>query len=93
MKKLTDDTMMIDGGMAVGDFEELIGFTPEDAEDCETLGGLIMDVLDRIPSEGESLTLEGKEVTAKLTVVRMDRHRIDRVKLVLTPKPKQAEEE
>ena len=93
VKKLTDDTMMIDGGMAVGDFEELIGFTPEDAEDCETLGGLIMDVLDRIPSEGESLTLEGKEVTAKLTVVRMDRHRIDRVKLVLTPKPKQAEEE
>ena len=93
VKKLTDDTMMIDGGMAVGDFEELIGFTPEDAEDCETLGGLIMDVLDRIPSEGESLTLEGKEVTAKLTVVRMDRHRIDRVKLVLTPKPKQEEEE
>ena len=93
VKKLTDDTMMIDGGMAVGDFEELIGFTPEDAEDCETLGGLIMDVLDRIPSEGESLTLEGKEATAKLTVVRMDRHRIDRVKLVLTPKPKQEEEE
>ena len=39
------------------------------------------------PPEGESLTLEGKEATAKLTVVRMDRHRIDRVKLVLTPKP------
>ena len=93
VKKLTDDTMMIDGGMAVGDFVELIGFVPEDAEDCETLGGLIMDVLDRIPSEGESLTLEGKEATAKLTVVRMDRHRIDRVKLVLTPKPKQEEEE
>ena len=69
------------------------GDVPEDAEDCETLGGLIMDVLDRIPSEGESLTLEGKEATAKLTVVRMDRHRIDRVKLVLTPKPKQEEEE
>ena len=85
VKKLTDDTMMIDGGMAVGDFVELIGFVPEDAEDCETLGGLIMDVLDRIPSEGESLTLEGKEATAKLTVVRMDRHRIDRVKLVLIP--------
>ena len=93
VKKLTDDTMMIDGGMAVGDFVELIGFVPEDAEDCETIGGLIMDVLDRIPSEGESLTLEGKEATAKLTVVRMDRHRIDRVKLVLTPKPKQEEEE
>ena len=72
---------------------QVIGFVPEDAEDCETLGGLIMDVLDRIPSEGESLTLEGKEATAKLTVVRMDRHRIDRVKLVLTPKPKQEEEE
>ena len=60
VKKLTDDTMMIDGGMAVGDFVELIGFVPEDAEDCETLGGLIMDVLDRIPSEGESLTLEAR---------------------------------
>ena len=93
VKKLTDDTMMIDGGMSVGDFEELIGFTPEDAEDCETLGGLIMDVLDRIPAEGDSLTLEGREATAKLTVMQMDRHRIDTVKLVLTPKPQQEDEE
>lgn len=93
VKKLTDDTMMIDGGMSVGDFEELIGFTPEDAEDCETLGGLIMDVLDRIPAEGDSLTLEGREATAKLTVMQMDRHRIDAVKLVLTPKLQQEDEE
>ena len=93
VKKLTDDTMMIDGGMSVGNFEELIGFTPEDAEDCETLGGLIMDVLDRIPAEGDSLTLEGREATAKLTVMQMDRHRIDTVKLVLAPKPQQEDEE
>ena len=93
VRMLTDDTMMIDGGMSVGDFEELIGFTPEDAEDCETLGGLIMDVLDRIPAEGDSLTLEGREATAKLTVMQMDRHRIDTVKLVLTPKPQQEDEE
>ena len=91
VKKLTDDVMMVDGGMAIGDFEDLIGFEPEDAQDCETLGGLIMDVLDRIPSEGDSLTLEGREVTAKLQVTKMDRHRIDKVKLTLVRKPLEEE--
>ncbi len=91
VKKLTDDVMMVDGGMAIGDFEDLIGFEPEDAQDCETLGGLIMDVLDRIPSEGDSLTLEGREVTAKLQVTKMDRHRIDKVKLTLARKPLEEE--
>lgn len=91
VKKLTDDVMMVDGGMAIGDFEDLIGFEPEDAQDCETLGGLIMDVLDRIPSEGDSLTLEGREVTARLQVTKMDRHRIDKVKLTLVRKPLEEE--
>ncbi len=91
VRKLTDDVMMVDGGMAIGDFEDLIGFEPEDAQDCETLGGLIMDVLDRIPSEGDSLTLEGREVTAKLQVTKMDRHRIDKVKLTLVRKPLEEE--
>ena len=92
VKKLADDVMMVDGGMAVDDFVELIGFEPEDAQDCETLGGLIMDGLDRIPSEGDELVLEGREATAKLQVTQMDRHRVDKVKLTLVRK-ELAEEE
>ncbi len=91
VKRLADDVMMVDGGMSIDDFEDLIGFEPEDAQDCETLGGLIMDVLDRIPSEGDSLSLEGREVTANLLVTKMDRHRIDKVKLTLVRKPLEEE--
>ncbi len=93
VKKLTDDVMIVDGGMAIDDFEELIGFKPEDAQDNETLGGLIMDALDRIPSEGDELSFTGKDCVAKLVVTEMDRHRIAKVKLTLVRKPQPAEEE
>jgi magnesium and cobalt transporter len=46
-------------------------------EDYDTVGGLIMHELGRMPRRGESLTVDG----ARLTVVKSDRRRIHSVRL------------
>lgn len=79
--KMSDGSYLIDGSMPIDELEDLLGFEPEGANECETAGGLLMNVLDRIPSEGDTLTLEGRGATAKFTVVDMDRHRIDKIQV------------
>lgn len=87
--ELADGSKLIEGAMPVDELADLLGFEPEGAEECETAAGLIMDTLDRIPAEGEFITLEGREATATLTVVDMDRHRIDKIRLEMQPKPQE----
>lgn len=79
--KMPDGSVMIEGSMPIDDLEDVLGFEPEGAEECETAGGFIMDLLDRIPSEGEQVEVEGKDASATLTVVEMDRHRIDKIRV------------
>ena len=87
--QMPDGTYLLDGSMAIDELEELLGFTPEGADECETAAGLLMNVLDRIPSEGDTLTLEGKGATATFTVVDMDRHRIDKIQARIEREEKQ----
>ncbi len=81
--KLDDGTLVIDGGMAIDEFSDLIGFEPEDAAEVETLGGLIANMLDRIPEEGDQVLLVNETATGTktvtLTVQAMDRFRVDKV--------------
>lgn len=81
--KQEDGTYLIEGSLSVDELGELLGFEPEEAEECETVGGLVLDVLDRIPDEGDAVQLENRGTKATLTVVAMDRHRIDKVSLQL----------
>ncbi len=85
VEKLSETTMLLDGGMPIHNFTEIIGFEPEDASECETLGGLIMGVLDRIPKEGDVVKLCGKKHVVSLKVINMNHHRTGKVKLKLLP--------
>lgn len=65
--------------------EELGIFLPDD-EEYETIGGLISDRLERIPSVGDlaeivAINREGKSLQVQLKVERMDGRRVDRVLL------------
>ena len=60
----------------IEDLNEQVGTQFHD-EDYDTVGGLIMHELGRMPRRGESLTVEG----ARLTVVKSDRRRIHSVRL------------
>ena len=90
--KRDDGTYLIDGSLSIDDLEELIGFLPEESDECETAGGLLLAAFDRIPQEGDTVTLEGREAEATFTVVEMDRHRIDKISVAVKRKPQSPEE-
>lgn len=51
-----DGSFAIDGRIQVGDLDEVLGTHLEDA-DCDTLGGVLMKQMGRIPKVGESIAL------------------------------------
>ena len=53
-----DGSYVVDGLLPVADMVELMGFEPKEALEVETAGGLLMNLLDRIPQEGESIVVE-----------------------------------
>ena len=48
-------------------------------------------MFDRIPDEGDSVTIEDGDDRATFTVVDMDRHRIDKIRVVLEHAPESDE--
>ncbi|MEG1493455.1 MAG: hemolysin family protein, partial [Gordonibacter sp.] len=81
--ELEDGSLLVDGSMPVGEVEELIGFKPVEAEECETAGGLLLSLFDRIPNEGDTVTVEDDGDKATFTVLDMDRHRIDKIRVIV----------
>ncbi len=83
--QLEDGSYLIDGSLPIDEACEIIGFTPEEAEECETAGGLLLALFDRIPVTGDTTEVGGKHAHAKFTVVDMDKRRIDKILIVVTP--------
>jgi magnesium and cobalt transporter len=71
-----DDAWRVDALTRIEDLNEEIGTDFSDA-DYDTVGGLIMHELGRLPRKGESLVLDG----TRFTVLRADRRRIHSVRL------------
>ena len=98
---MDDGSYLLDGSVPIDDVVELLGFEPEETEDCETAGGLLLVLFDRIPDTGESVSIahvmgvgdDARETTAKFEVVDMDHHRIDKIRLVVTEDKPAAEGE
>ena len=77
-------TYLIDGSLPIDETVELIGFEPEEANECETAGGLLFSLFDRIPHEGETVSVESGDGTrARFMVVDMDNLRIDKIEVRL----------
>ena len=81
--ELEDGSLLVDGSMPVDEVEELIGFKPVEAEECETAGGLLLSLFDRIPNEGDTVAVEDEGDKATFTVLDMDRHRIDKIRVIV----------
>ena len=52
-----------------------------ESEDYDSLGGYVIELLDHLPTEGETVKKDG--ITLK--VVSMDKNRIDRVAIMIDP--------
>lgn len=83
VKELSNGRYEMDGSVSVDELEEIIGFLPAEADECETLGGLMMTLLDRIPEEGDETIVANRNTKVTLRVQAMDRLRVDRVEVQL----------
>lgn len=91
VKKIDENTFMIDGNVSLDDLEEDYGIILE-SDSSETIGGFIIDNLGEIPTESDL----GKEMDFgkyKITITSVKERRIDKVKLVITATEEQTEEE
>lgn len=90
--KLDDGSYLIDGSLPIDEVAELIGFDPIGSEEYETAGGLLLALFDRIPDEGDCVSVEKNNTQAEFSVVDMDRRRIDKIRVVLRSVSKGSED-
>ena len=65
LRKYDDLTWLVDGSMNLDDVNDAIGSHFE-SEDYDSIGGLMIEQLERLPANGETVTLEdGTTLTAK----------------------------
>lgn len=86
--KLDDLNDYLEDNMSEEDFSGTKGL-PLSSEDYDSIGGIIIELLDHLPSQGEEAVTEDGIV---LKVEKMDKNRIDRVRMVL-PEPEIPAEE
>ena len=82
--EIAPNTYLIDGSMPVDEVVDLIGFEPEEASECETAGGLLLALFDRIPDEGDEVDAiddEGEPHRAHFVVEKMDNLRVDKIRM------------
>ena len=82
IQKMSDDTYLVEGSMKLDDINDALG-TDLTSEDYDSIGGLIIDCLDRLPEDGEEVTLENG---IHLKVQGIDQNRIIKV-LMTIPEP------
>lgn len=88
IQDLGDNTYVVPGGMKLDDINNSID-TNFTSEDYDSIGGLIIENLDKLPEEGETVVLEDG---TQLTVKTVNQNRIEEV-LMKLPSPTEAENE
>ena len=73
--QLAENVFEVAGDMKLTDFEDLTNFGITDPR-MTTIGGVLLRVLDRLPQEGDEITVEG----VVLSVLEMKGHRIARLR-------------
>lgn len=90
IEQLSDNTYTIDGVTDIEEVEEQLGIKLPQGE-YDTVAGMIMSILGRIPEENEhpTVTVAGCE----FTVESINERRIERVKIIKIPAEKETEDE
>lgn len=89
LKKISDNEYEVGGSMKLADINDALD-TKFDSEDYDSIGGIMIELLDRFPTEGESVTTEdGITLTAK----KFDNNRIETVVILLPERANAAEDE
>lgn len=87
IQELEDGTYLVEGSMKLDDINDVLG-TSLDSEDYDSIGGIIIECLDRLPEDGEEVTLANG---IHLKVQGIDQNRIMKV-LMAIPEEKTDED-
>ena len=92
IKQVDERTYLVEGGMKLSDINDELG-TMLESEDYDSIGGLIIENLDRLPEDGETI-VTAQNITLKVQGVNQNRV----VKVLMTlpekePDPAGKEEE
>ena len=83
-----DGSLIADARVTIEEFEELVGpilSDEEREEDLDTLGGLVSDLADRVPTRGELILHEPSGVSFE--IMEADPRRIKRLRVRIMPPP------
>ena len=78
VKNLDHDSFEIKGNMSLFDFNNLFD-TDIKCEDCDTINGYVISIIDKIPSNKENIILNIENY--ELEVIEVDDNRIEKVKV------------
>lgn len=82
IREICERTYLVEGSMKLDDINDALD-TNLNSEDYDSIGGIIIEHLDRLPEKGEEVVLEDGTL---LKAMNIDQNRITEVQLIL-PKP------
>lgn len=88
IRKISETEYVVPGNLKLDDINDSLD-TEFESEDYDSIGGLMIDFLDRLPKDGEVVTLEDGTV---LTAIKVSRNRIQMVRIELPEKESKDEE-
>ena len=88
VQKLGEREYLVEGACKLEDLNDMIGLGIE-SEDYDSIGGIVIEALQQLPSENEEVTLENG---TRLIVEKIDKNRIEKLHIYL-PEPEDDSEE
>jgi CBS domain containing-hemolysin-like protein len=88
IKQIDSRTYLVEGSMKLDDINDALNLELF-SNDYDSIGGILIEYLDRLPEDGEEVTLEDG---THLKVQGIDQNRISRVLLTLPPQPEKMNE-
>ncbi|MCK4575744.1 hypothetical protein KAU34_05015, partial [candidate division WOR-3 bacterium] len=74
IKEIKKDSYLVNARMELDDFNEIVG-TNFDIKDVQTVGGLVVHTMERIPQKGEILVLD----SLSIQIIGVSKSRVYRV--------------
>lgn len=87
LRKIGEDTYLVDASMDFDDFAEFFHLTGE--TDMTSVSGWVMEQCDRVPEVGDHFTCQGLRVQ----VTRVDNHRTGEIRVTVEQKPEEPVQE
>lgn len=86
VKKIAENKYLVEGQMKIDDLNDYLN-THLTSEDYDSIGGLFIEQLDRLPTVGDTIVIEN----LSFKVTTMDKMRVKSAELIILPLPEETE--